>query len=75
MPWITATTLDKKHVNFNTRLIAAILDRVRGAPAEGSVVILASGDRVEAAESPAELIRAIEIEEHPENPPAQPDVL
>lgn len=75
MAWIVATTLDKKHANLNTRQIAAILDRVRGNPAEGSVVILASGDRIEVIESPAEILREIDTGEHPENPPARPDVL
>jgi hypothetical protein len=75
MAWIIATTLDKKHANLNTHLIAAILDRVAGDPAQGGVVLLASGDTIEVTESPAELLRSIDTGEHPENPPAQPDVL
>jgi hypothetical protein len=72
MGWIIATTLDKKHANLNSDLIAAILDRVGGSPQEGSLVILASGDQLEVTESPAELLRSIDTEEHPENPPASP---
>lgn len=72
MSWIIATTLDDKHANFQTHLIAAIINRVAGAPQEGSVVILASGMTFETKESPAELLRSIDTEEHPENPPAPP---
>src|SRR4028118_803698 len=72
MSWIIATTLDDKHANFQTHLIAAIINRVAGAPQEGSVVILASGLTIETRESPAELLRAIDTEEHPENRPAPP---
>lgn len=67
MAWIIATTLDKKHANLHTSLIAAILDRVPGSPQEGSEVLFASGARLEVTESPAELLRSIENEEHPEN--------
>lgn len=72
MGWIIATTLDKKHANLNSDLIAAILDRVGGAPQEGSLVILASGDQLAVTESPAELLRSIDSEEHPEDPSASP---
>ena len=72
MGWIIATTLDKKHANLQSGLIAAVLDRVAGAPQEGSLVLLASGDKLEVTESPAELLRSIDTEEHPENPPAPP---
>lgn len=72
MSWITATTLDDKTANLQTHLISAIINRVAGAPQEGSVVILASGDTLEVRESPAELLRSIDTEEHPENPPAPP---
>ena len=72
MGWIIATTLDKKHATLNSDLIAAILDRVGGSPQEGSLVLLASGDQLEVTESPAELLRSIDTEEHPENPPAPP---
>jgi hypothetical protein len=72
MSWITATTLDDKHANFQTHLIAAIINRVAGAPQEGSVVILSSGLTFDVTESPAELLRSIDSEEHPENPPATP---
>lgn len=67
MAWIIATTLDKKHANLHTNLIAAVLDRVAGSPQEGSEVLFASGARLEVTESPAELLRSIENEEHPEN--------
>lgn len=67
MAWIIATTLDKKHANLNTHLIAAILDRVQGSPGEGSEVLFASGAKLEVTESPAELLRSIENEEHPED--------
>ena len=74
MAWINATTLDGKNANLQTTLIAAILDRVAGDPRQGSVVILAAGSAhpLEVRESPAELLRAIDTEEHPENRPAQP---
>jgi hypothetical protein len=72
MAWISATTLDKKNVNLQSHQIAAILDRVSGSPAEGSEVVLASGKTLEVTESPAELLRAIDNEEHPENPPVPP---
>jgi hypothetical protein len=73
MAWITATTIDKKNVNLQSQQIAAILDRVPGSPAKGSEVILASGKTLEVSESPAELLRAIDQESHPENPPVEPD--
>jgi hypothetical protein len=73
MAWITATTLDDRNANFQTDQIAAILDRVPKKPQEGSVVILAaSGETLEVKESPAELLRFIDSEEHPENAPASP---
>ena len=72
MAWINATTLDGKNANFQIAQIAAILDRVKGDPGEGSVVLLASGTTLEVKESPAELLRSVESEEHPENPPASP---
>ncbi len=65
MPWIIATTLDKKHANLQTTLIAAILDLVPGSPEQGSEVIFAAGARLEVTESPAELVRSIENEERP----------
>ncbi len=68
MAWINATTLEGKNANLQVAQIAAILDRVKGAPQEGSLVLLASGSTLEVAESPAELLRSIESEEHPENP-------
>jgi hypothetical protein len=74
MAWISATTLDKRNLNLQTTQIAAILDRVQGSPAEGSEVILASGKAFEVTESPAELLRSIDQEAHPENPPVPPDV-
>ncbi|HVR96117.1 MAG TPA: hypothetical protein VMW27_05855 [Thermoanaerobaculia bacterium] len=74
MAWIIATTLDKKHANLQTRLIVAILDRVAGSPAEGSVIMFSSGETLEVTESPAELLRSIDNEEHPENPSAQPNI-
>jgi hypothetical protein len=70
MAWITATTLDGKNANLHVGQIAAILDRVQGAPQEGSVVHLASGTTLEVKESPAELLRYVDTEEHPENPSA-----
>lgn len=72
MAWINATTLDGKNANFQIAQIAAILDRVQGAPAEGSLVLLASGSTLEVKESPAELLRSIESEEHPESSSASP---
>ncbi len=72
MAWISATTLDGKNANLQIPQIAAILDRVKGNPGEGSVVLLASGSTLEVKESPAELLRAVESEEHPENAPASP---
>ena len=73
MAWITATTLDDRDVNLQTSQIAAILDRVSKRPQEGSVIILAgSGETLEVKESPAELLRSIDSEEHPENAPASP---
>lgn len=74
MAWIIATTFDDRNVNLQSTQIAAILDRVAGDPAQGSVVILAAGgaEPLEVQESPAELLRAIDTEEHPENRPAQP---
>lgn len=72
MSWITATSLDKRNVNLQTEQIAAIVDRVSGSPDQGSEVILASGKTLEVAESPAQLLRAIDTEEHPENRPALP---
>lgn len=74
MAWIIATTLDGRNANFQTTQIAAILDRIQGDPREGSVVILASSSAhpLEVRESPAELLRAIDTEEHPENRAAQP---
>lgn len=72
MAWINATTLDGKNANFQVAQIAVILDRVKGNPGEGSVVLLASGSTLEVKESPAELLRSVESEEHPENPPVSP---
>lgn len=72
MAWINATTLEGKNANLQIAQIAAILDRVKGAPGEGSVVLLASGSTLEVKESPAELLRSVESEEHPENPPVSP---
>ena len=73
MAWIATTTLDGKNVNLQDHLIAAILDRVPGSPQDGSEVVLSSGRVLEVTESPAQLLRAIENEEHPENPPVGPD--
>jgi len=56
----------------DTTLIAAILDRVPGSPQQGSEVIFAAGTRLEVTESPAELIRSIENEEHPEDASPMP---
>ena len=73
MSWIIATTLDDRNAHLQTSQIAAILDRVSKKPQEGSVIILAvSGETLEVKESPAELLRSIDTEEHPENPPAPP---
>lgn len=72
MGWILATTLDGKHANIQISQIAAILNRVKGEPREGSVVMLASGSVLDVTESPAELLRSIESEEHPENPSVSP---
>jgi hypothetical protein len=73
MSWIIATTLDDRNANLQTSQIAAILDRVSKRPQEGSVIILAgSGETLEVKESPAELLRSIDSEEHPENAPASP---
>lgn len=73
MAWISATTFDHRNATLNSAQIAAILDRIPGKPQEGSVVILASsGESLEVKESPAELLRAIETGEHPENSPAPP---
>lgn len=72
MAWINATTLDGKNANIHVAQIAVILDRVQGEPREGSVVLLASGSTLEVRESPAELLRSIDTEEHPENPPVSP---
>ena len=72
MAWIIATTLDKRHLNLQTGLIAAILERIPGSPAEGSEVVLASGRTFEVTESPAELLREIDHESHPENSPVSP---
>jgi hypothetical protein len=74
MSWITATSLDGREINLQTRQIAAFLQRVPGEPREGTEVLLSSGTRLEVKESPAELLRAIESEEHPENPSASPDM-
>lgn len=72
MAWIIATTLDGKHANLQSSQIAAILDRVKGAPQEGSEVYLGSGTKLEFKESPAELIRSIDNEERPDNRPVAP---
>lgn len=72
MSWIIATTLDGKHANLQTSQITAILDRVKGAPQEGSEVFLAGGTRMELLESPAELLRSIDNEERPDNRPVPP---
>ena len=68
MGWITATTLDNRNVNLQTSQIAAILDRVPHEPREGSEIRFASGVTLEVKESPAELLRSIESEEHPDSP-------
>jgi hypothetical protein len=72
MAWILATTLDKKRANLHTSQIAAILARVPGKPQEGSQILFGSGTSLEVTESPAELMRSIESEEHPENPGVSP---
>jgi hypothetical protein len=72
MAWIIATTLDDRHTNLNTSQIAALLDRVPGRPQDGSVVLLAGGERLECKESAAELLRSIENEERPGDISAQP---
>jgi hypothetical protein len=72
MAWIIATTLDDRHANLNTSQIAALLDRVPGRPQDGSVVLLAGGERLECKESAAELLRSIENEERPGDISAQP---
>lgn len=72
MAWIIATALDDREVNLQTQLIAAILPRLPGAPAQGSSVMLAAGNSLEVKESPAELLRLIDNEVHPENPPSSP---
>lgn len=72
MAWITATTLDGTNANIQISQIAAILNRIKGEPREGSVVLLASGSTLEVKESPAELLRSVDTEEHPENPPVPP---
>jgi hypothetical protein len=73
MAWIIATTLEGKHANLQTQQIAAVIDRVKGAPQEGSLVLLASGSTLEITESPAELLRSIDNEEHPQNPSVSPN--
>jgi uncharacterized Fe-S cluster-containing MiaB family protein len=72
MAWIIATTLDGKHANLQVAQIAAILDRVKGEPQKGSIVMLSSGSVLDVTESPAELLRSIDSEEHPENPSVSP---
>ena len=72
MAWIGATTLDGKNANLQTAQIAVITDRVKGRPQEGSIVTLASGGTLEVTESPAELLRQMESQEHPENPSVSP---
>lgn len=73
MAWISATTRDGRNVNLHSSQIAAILDRVQGEPREGSEIMFSSGAHLEVKESPAQLLREIENEEHPENPPVSPD--
>jgi hypothetical protein len=72
MAWITATTLDGKNANVQTNQIAVILNRVVGQPQDGSVITLASGGTLEVRESPAELLRALDSEENPQNPSVSP---
>lgn len=72
MAWISATTVHKRRANLQSRNIAAILERVPGTPQEGSEVLFATGVSLEVVESPAELLRAIENEERPDNAPAPP---
>ena len=74
MAWIIATTLDGGEANLQSRQIAAILQRVPGDSREGSEIVFTSGARLEVRQSPAELLRAIDSEEHPENQPARPDM-
>ncbi|HKI02073.1 MAG TPA: hypothetical protein VKK31_08840 [Thermoanaerobaculia bacterium] len=62
MSWITATTLEGKNANLQTQQIEAVIDRVKGSPGEGSLILLASGTTLEVTESPAELLRSIEEE-------------
>ena len=73
MAWISATTLDGRNANLHSVQIAAILDRVQGEPREGSEVLFAAGARLEVRESPAQLLREIESDDHPESPPVSPD--
>jgi hypothetical protein len=73
MAWIIATSRDQRNVNLQAQHIAAILDRVPGSPEEGSEVVLSSGRTLETTESPAQLLRLIDTEVHPENPPVGPD--
>jgi hypothetical protein len=72
MSWITTTTLEGKNANLQTPQIAAVIDRVKGRPQEGSLILLASGGTLEVTESPAELLRSIDTDENPQNPPGQP---
>jgi len=65
MAWIIATTLEGKHANLQIQQIAAVIDRVKGAPQEGSLILLASGSTLEVTESPAELLRTIDNQEAP----------
>ena len=70
MAWISATTIHKRRANLQSQTIAAILERVAGAPQEGSEVLFSTGLSLEVVESPAELLRAIETEE--QNAPGPP---
>ncbi len=72
MAWIIATTLDGRNANLQTHQIAAILDRVPKEPQQGSQILFTTGATLDVAESPAELLRSIDTEEHPENPPVPP---
>ena len=72
MAWINATTIHKRRANLQSRNIAAILERAPGVPQEGSEVLFSTGLSLEVVESPAELLRAIDAEERPENAPAPP---
>ena len=74
MAWISATTRSGRKANFQVSQIAAILERVEGEPREGSAVHFASGTVLEVKESPAELLRSVDTEEHPENPPVAGNV-